>query len=154
MTHPPVDTHIVDIPTTEEIEQTTHGSYGAVLKNPAFLFLWLGQIASQLGDRIVFVIFVALITAYYGANDSYNSWLYIAFTIPAICLTAIAGVFVDRWPRQRVLVATNLIRAGVVAILIRGVYVQRQATGLMIDVVALKYDVAVQTDSSYLKMII
>jgi hypothetical protein len=45
-------------------------------------------------------------------------------------------------------------RAGVVAILIRGVYLQRQATGLMIDVVALKYDAAVQTDSSYLKMIL
>ncbi len=117
MTHTPTDTHIVDIPTTNQVDEAAHGSYAAVLKNPTFLFLWLGQIASQLGDRIVFVIFVTLITAYYGDNDSYNSWLYIAFTIPAICLTAIAGVFVDRWPRQRVLVVTNLIRAAVVAVL-------------------------------------
>lgn len=89
----------------------------ALLKNRGFRFLWLGQVASQLGDRIVFVVFIAMITATFGANDSYNSGLYIAFTIPAIALTAIAGVFVDRWPRRQVLVVTNLIRAAVVAVL-------------------------------------
>lgn len=98
-----------------EALETTTGSYAGLLKNPKFLFLWFGQIASQLGDRIVFVLFIALITAHYGVNDAYNSWLYIAFTIPAIALTAIAGVFVDRWPRRTVLVVTNLIRAGVIA---------------------------------------
>lgn len=93
------------------------GSYKALLTNQRFVFLWAGQIASQLGDRIVFVVFLALITTLYGTNDAYNSWLYIAFTIPAIALTAIAGVFVDRWSRRGVLVTTNLIRAGIIALL-------------------------------------
>ncbi|MBK8190910.1 MAG: MFS transporter [Vampirovibrionales bacterium] len=91
--------------------------YRSVLKNRTFVLLWLGQVFSQLGDRVVFVIFIAAITAYYGANDRYNSYLYIAFTIPAILLTAIAGVFVDRWPRRLTLVTTNLCRAALLAFL-------------------------------------
>ncbi|MCA9789874.1 MAG: MFS transporter, partial [Cyanobacteria bacterium HKST-UBA05] len=42
--------------------------------------------------------------------ESLKSYLYIAFTIPAILLTAVAGVFVDRWHRQRTLVVTNALR--------------------------------------------
>lgn len=96
---------------------SSQNGYGDLLRNRSFLFLWLGQVASQLGDRIVFVAFIAMITATYGANDAYNSGLYIAFTLPAIALTALAGVFVDRWQRRPVLVITNLIRAAVVALL-------------------------------------
>ncbi|MDH4379258.1 MAG: MFS transporter [Vampirovibrionales bacterium] len=92
-------------------------TYRPVLRNRHFLALWLGQMASQLGDRIVFVVFIAAITANFGANDGYNSLLYIAFTIPAITLTAIAGVLVDRWPRRAVLVSTNVLRAAAVAFL-------------------------------------
>ena len=92
-------------------------TYRPVLRNRHFLALWLGQMASQLGDRIVFVVFIAAITAKFGANDGYNSLLYIAFTIPAITLTAIAGVLVDRWPRRAVLVTTNVLRAVAVAFL-------------------------------------
>jgi len=85
--------------------------YRSVLQNQNFLWLWIGQIFSQLADRVVFVVFITLIATYFGSNDSYNSYLYIAFTIPAIMLTAVAGVFIDRWPRRLVLVTTNLFRA-------------------------------------------
>lgn len=91
--------------------------YRSVLKNRTFVLLWLGQIFSQLGDRVVFVVFIAAITAYYGANDRYNSYLYIAFTIPAMMLTAVAGVFIDRWPRRLTLVTTNAARAALLAFL-------------------------------------
>lgn len=109
---PPVTT--TTVPVTE-----TPSPVGlrTVLKNRAFLTLWLGQVFSQLADRIIFVVFIALITAYFGNNDRHNDYLYIAFTIPAILLTAIAGVFVDRWSRRAVLVTTNLLRAGLVALL-------------------------------------
>lgn len=99
-------------------ELTPHpGGYRAVLENKSFLALWIGQIFSQIADRIIFVVFISLIVAHFGAGDRYSSFLYIAFTIPAILLTAIAGVFVDRWPRRMVLVTTNLLRAAVVAFL-------------------------------------
>ena len=98
--HPPVET-----------------GYKALLKNRDFLMLWLGQVFSQLADRVVFVVFIALVLQQFGPSDRYNSFLYIAFTIPAIALTAIAGVFVDRWPRRATLVVTNILRAVFVAFL-------------------------------------
>jgi MFS family permease len=99
-------------------ELTPHpGGYKAILKNRNFLALWIGQIFSQIADRIIFVVFISLIVNHFGSSDRYSSFLYIAFTIPAILLTAIAGVFVDRWPRRAVLVTTNLLRAAIVALI-------------------------------------
>jgi MFS family permease len=85
--------------------------YRAIWHNRPFMCLWLAQVASQLADRVIFVVFIAAITTYYGAAESYTSYLYVAFTIPAIVLTALAGVFVDRWPRRPTLLLTNALRA-------------------------------------------
>ncbi len=96
---------------------SSEGSYQHVLHNKSFLALWIGQIFSQVADRIIFVVFIALIVHHFGSSDRYTSFLYIAFTIPAIVLTAVAGVFVDRWPRRMVLVSTNILRACIVGLL-------------------------------------
>lgn len=100
-----------------EVPLAAREGYRVVLTNPNFLALWIGQIFSQIADRIIFVVFISLIVSHFGPSDRYSSFLYIAFTIPAIMLTAIAGVFVDRWPRRAVLVATNLMRAALVALI-------------------------------------
>ena len=42
--------------------------YKAVLENKNFLSLWIGQIFSQLGDRVTFVVFVAVIAANFQAS--------------------------------------------------------------------------------------
>lgn len=97
-------------PEAEQIVPKAEG-YRTLLRNRAFMALWIGQIFSQLADRIIFVVFITLIVTHFGAQGSLKSFLYIAFTIPAILLTAIAGVFIDRWHRRRTLVATNLLRA-------------------------------------------
>lgn len=111
-------------PTTEETPPplteaalSPREGYRVVLTNRNFLALWVGQIFSQIADRIIFVVFISLIVSHFGPSDRYSSFLYIAFTIPAIMLTAIAGVFVDRWPRRAVLVVTNLMRAALVALI-------------------------------------
>lgn len=91
--------------------------YRAVLKNKSFLSLWLAQIFSQLGDRVCFVVFVAEIAHNIGNTTSYQSWLYVAFTIPAILFTAIAGVFIDRWNKKYTLIITNILRGGIILLL-------------------------------------
>lgn len=93
-----------------------HG-YRALLKNRNFAFLWLGQIFSQLADRVIFVIFIAVIANYFSTSASLQSNLYIAFTIPAIFLTSIAGVFVDKWNKKHILVTTNILRAFIIMLL-------------------------------------
>jgi len=85
--------------------------YRSLFKNKNFLSLWLGQVFSQLGDRVTFVIFVAVIASIFSTSTSLQSWLYVAFTIPAILLTAVAGVFIDRWNKKYTLITTNILRA-------------------------------------------
>ena len=95
-----------------DLEQTK--GYRAILGNRNFLALWLAQVFSQLADRVIFVVFVAFIANNFSTATTYQSWLYIAFTIPAMLLTAIAGVFIDKWNKKYTLIATNLLRAGLI----------------------------------------
>lgn len=88
-------------------------SYSALFANRDFCLLWLAQIFSQFADRIIFVVFVTIIAINFdpsGKSTSLQSWLYIAFTIPAILLTAVAGVFSDIWNKKKVMIVTNILR--------------------------------------------
>lgn len=88
--------------------------------------LWIAQVFSQFADRAVFVLFVAILTQTQLASGhktqiggaELTSWLYVAFTIPAILLSPIAGVYVDRWSHRWVLVLSNLVRAACVALVV------------------------------------
>lgn len=86
--------------------------------------LWIAQIFSQFADRAVFVLFVAVLTANQvtelaghpvGAAQM-TSLLYVAFTIPAVVLSPVAGVYVDRWSNRSVLVISNLMRGAFVCL--------------------------------------
>lgn len=85
-----------------------------VLKNRAFLTLWSGQVFSQLADKVYLVLMIALIASRFQQDDQpISGWVsstMIASTIPAILFGSVAGVYVDRWSKKGVLVATNLLR--------------------------------------------
>ncbi len=94
--------------------------YNSLLRNRDFMFLWVAQIFSQLADRAVFVLFVAVLTAQETLSQAaptelhtpagaaqMTSWLYVAFTIPAVLLSPLAGVYVDRASNRSVMVFSN-----------------------------------------------
>lgn len=94
--------------------------YGSLFANKSFCMLWLAQIFSQFADRIIFVVFVTIIAMNFDPNGkatSLQSWLYIAFTIPAILLTSVAGVFIDRWNKKATMIITNILRGIVILLL-------------------------------------
>lgn len=94
--------------------------YGALFANRNFCLLWLAQIFSQFADRIIFVVFVTIIAFNFdpsGKSTTLQSWLYIAFTIPAILLTAVAGVFIDKWNKKFVMITTNILRSIIILLL-------------------------------------
>jgi MFS family permease len=108
-------------PPETELERV---GYSRVLKNGQFMALWVAQIFCQFADRAVFVLFVAVLTvaqthnarlADTGAAEM-TSFLYVAFTIPAIILSPIAGVYVDRWSQRAVMILSNILRALFVAL--------------------------------------
>lgn len=92
-----------------------------VLRNISFLILWLGQIFSQLADKIYLVLIIAIISTYFKSEgQSISSWVsmvMIAFTIPAVLFGSLAGVYVDRWSKKTVLVISNLLRGVLVLII-------------------------------------
>ncbi len=85
-----------------------------VLKNPNFLALWGGQVFCQLADKVYLVLMIALINSQFQTgNQSISGWvsaLMMSFTIPAVLFGSVAGVFVDRWSKKAVLVASNAWR--------------------------------------------
>ncbi len=88
--------------------------FNEVLKNRNFFLLWLGQIISQLGDRLDQMALIAFV--YLRAPGS--TWeiaKMLSFTIiPVFLIGPIAGVYVDRWDRRRTMYICDLLRAGLV----------------------------------------
>ena len=107
--------------------------FAPVLKNPRFLILWLGQVFSQLADKIYLVLMIALIASNFQAKDqTISGWvsaIMIAFTIPAILFGSLAGVYVDRWSKKGVLVISNLLRGILVLALPLLLWFTGQETG-------------------------
>jgi predicted MFS family arabinose efflux permease len=92
--------------------------FGDVLKNRDFLFLWLGQIFSQLPDKVFIILVIALMSAHFKeAGASMQSAFFVAHSMPAILFGSIAGVFVDRWSKKNVLVFSNILRGILVLLL-------------------------------------
>jgi len=82
-----------------------------VLKKRNFFLLWLGQIISQLGDRLGQMALIAFV--YLRAPGSAMSIAKIlSFTIiPVFLIGPVAGVYVDRWDRRRTMYACDFLRA-------------------------------------------
>jgi MFS family permease len=99
---------------------TEASGFKALLKNRSFLLLWTGQIFSQVADKVLTVMSIALLTTYnipvrYAASSS--SYLFVATTIPAILFGAAAGIFVDRYPKKKIMVISDIIRGGLILLL-------------------------------------
>lgn len=100
------------------VNTTSASGFWPVLKNQNFLALWGGQVFSQLADKVYLVLMILIIThQFQQSGQTVSGWvsaIMVAFTIPAVLFGSVAGVFVDYWPKKGVLVATNLLRGGLV----------------------------------------
>ena len=81
-----------------------------VLRNRPFLALWLAQAVTQIGGNMVLY---GLTVRVYSLTHSTSavSLLILTFLVPAVLLSAVAGVYVDRLDRRLILIVTNLLRA-------------------------------------------
>jgi len=82
-----------------------------VLKNRNFFLLWMGQIISQLGDRLGQMALIAFV--YLRAPGSpLQIAKILSFTIiPVFLIGPLAGVYVDRWDRRRTMYICDLLRS-------------------------------------------
>ncbi|MER3492713.1 MAG: MFS transporter [Mastigocladus sp. ERB_26_2] len=95
--------------------------FGVLLRNRGFMLLWIGQLLSQLADKVFFVLMIALLENYPPpaglAENSMYSALMVAFTVPAILFGSAGGVFVDRFPKKLIMVGSDVVR-GLLTLLI------------------------------------
>ncbi|MDP3804622.1 MAG: MFS transporter, partial [Candidatus Omnitrophota bacterium] len=81
-----------------------------VLKDKNFLFLWLGQVISNFGDRLNQMALVALIYQRSPGSAIALAKL-ISFTIiPVFLIGPIAGVWVDRLNRRNIMIIADVLR--------------------------------------------
>jgi MFS family permease len=89
----------------------------AVLRRRDFALLWLGGLVSIAGDWVLYAALPYYVYARTGSTIA-TAGMVVATLAPSVLVGSVAGVFVDRWDRKRVLVAANLVQAGVVALLL------------------------------------
>lgn len=77
------------------------------------MLLWIGQVLSQLADKVFLVLAIALLENYPllpGMEDTRRSDLFMAFTLPAVLFGSAGGIFVDRFPKKLILVGSDVLR--------------------------------------------
>src|SRR5437868_4967242 len=79
-------------------------------RNPNFRRLWMGQIISELGTWFSFIAELGLVRLISGSTWATTALL-VARLLPFLLVAPIAGVFVDRYSRKQILIATDLLRA-------------------------------------------
>jgi MFS family permease len=83
----------------------------AVFAIRPFLLLWLSQAATQIGGNMVIYGLTVVIFEATRSNAAVSALL-LTFLAPAVALSAVAGVYVDRLDRRLLLVVTNVLRGG------------------------------------------
>jgi MFS family permease len=107
---------MADSPASGVEETAGQTGFHYVLAQSSFRLIWFAQLASQLGDK--FLVFSLVVLAYHLTGSSTPvATILLAYTVPAVAISPLAGVFADRHNRKVIMVVTNLLRAGVVALI-------------------------------------
>lgn len=94
---------------TEPSVTESEKSFRALLDIKPFRNLWMAQLLSQTahnGIHYVELLMIASLTN----STGYVGLMILAFTLPAVLFSAIAGIVVDRFPKRRILVGSNVLR--------------------------------------------
>src|ERR1700730_15176149 len=84
----------------------------SIWRNKDCLLLWLAQAISQTAQNAIWYGIVVLVQR--RSNSSTQlSVAVLTLIIPSVIFGVLAGVYVDRWDKRVVLIATNVIRGGI-----------------------------------------
>ncbi|MGZ4843852.1 MAG: MFS transporter [Candidatus Angelobacter sp.] len=89
-----------------------------ILKYKPFRTLWLAQFVSIFGDFLALFGVISLITFRWHGTPVQVTTVTIAFVLPMAVISPIAGVFVDHWNVKRLMIASDLVRAGLILMLV------------------------------------
>src|SRR5216684_2306771 len=79
-------------------------------RNRSFRRLWSGQVISELGNWFNFIAALGLVRVISNASPEVTTILLISRLVPFSLFAPLAGAFVDRWSRRRVMIAADFVR--------------------------------------------
>ncbi|HET9479757.1 MAG TPA: MFS transporter, partial [Pyrinomonadaceae bacterium] len=82
-------------------------------RNRSFRRLWIGQVISELGNWFNFIAVLGLVRVVSNAAPEVTTIVLIVRLVPFTLFAPLAGAFVDRWSRRKVMIATDLLRVAV-----------------------------------------
>lgn len=83
--------------------------FGAVIRNRHFLFLWIAQAISQTAQNGIHFVQMVLIEKLTGST-SHMAVIILAFSLPGVLFSSLAGIVVDRLSHKVVMMASNALR--------------------------------------------
>ncbi len=93
-----------------------------LLRQRDFAALWWGQLISILGERLSYLALLGLVAAHTNHFADRDAPVLLAvlanvMAAPVLLFAPFTGAWVDRWNLRRVLIVSDLLRAGLVALL-------------------------------------
>jgi MFS family permease len=89
-------------------------TFTAVVKNRNFFVLWMAQILSQTAQNGIHFVQIVLIETL-TRSTAHMAVMILSFSLPAVILSSVAGIVVDRLSNKLVMLASNGIRVLTVA---------------------------------------
>ena len=89
-----------------------------ILQYAPFRTLWLAQFVSVFGDFLALFGVISLITFRWHGTAVQVTTVTIAYMLPMAIISPVAGVFVDHWNVKRLMIASDLIRAALIVVLV------------------------------------
>lgn len=84
-----------------------------VLRIREYRYLFGGQVVSDIGDGITLLLVLLVINDLTGST-AMLAMMAIAEAVPAFTIGLVAGVYVDRWNRRRIMLTSDIARAAIV----------------------------------------
>jgi MFS family permease len=84
-------------------------TFASVVKNRNFFVLWMAQIFSQTAQNGIHFVQIILIETLTGST-AHMAVMILSFSLPAVMLSSVAGIVVDRFSNKVVMLASNGIR--------------------------------------------
>jgi DHA3 family macrolide efflux protein-like MFS transporter len=90
----------------------------SILRDAPFRTLWLAQFVSIFGDFLALFGVISLITFRWHGTAVQVTLVSIAYMLPLAIISPLAGVFVDHWNVKRLMIASDLLRAALIVLLV------------------------------------
>lgn len=95
----------------------TERPFLVLVRDRRFRLLWMSQFVSGVGDWLVIGFLIPLVTNLSNGSASAVAGIWVAKIVPSLLFTGVVGALVDRFDRRRLMIACDLVRAGLALLL-------------------------------------